>query len=267
MDIESEVILLKAVNEHINDMVNHSLLEIRGKYPEQMIMFHDSPHRTLFFIRLVDFLSSTDAKGPLPKTIFLKGLADICSNPNFSINNSIFELTETVRLFRDWLNNTREIDIWLPSITKDITLKITMLEAIKMSGDISKHNYLRAIGVAEGFQKVLSRSGVNVDITTSLLALSDFQERFGDDVLIYLSSSICEFLNNIRLGIRAYLTYEFQRSYTPVNFGSLDAYEYNIPENIKSDYAKHCYWELMNQLRSKPYMPKFVICNSFKTEY
>ncbi len=70
MDIESEVILLKAVNEHINDMVNHSLLEIRGKYPEQMIMFHDSPHRTLFFIRLVDFLSSTDAKGPCQKQFF-----------------------------------------------------------------------------------------------------------------------------------------------------------------------------------------------------
>lgn len=111
MNIESEIILLKAINEHIDDMVNHSLIEVRGTENSKMVIFHDYPQRSLFFIRLVDFLSCTDARGPLPKTIFLKGLADICDNPNFSVNNSEHELKNTVNSFRTWLNEPRKIDI------------------------------------------------------------------------------------------------------------------------------------------------------------
>ena len=259
--------LLKAIYEHINDMVNHSLIEVQGQMPEQLVMFNDYPHRSLFFIRLVDFLSCTDARGPLPKTIFLKGLADICASPNFSIAESESELKETVLQFRNWLNEMREISIWMPSIDTETTLQITRVEAIKMSGDISKHNYLRSIGVAEEFRKVLQRSGVSVDSTNSLLALGDFQERFGDDVLIYMSSQICEFLNNIRLGIRAYLSYEFKRCLVHHEGGRLGWYTYDIPKEIKSEYSKACYCYLMNEMRSRPYMDRFVVADSFRSEY
>ncbi|EIO3980394.1 hypothetical protein LQK36_004297 [Vibrio vulnificus] len=267
MEVETEIILLKAIYEHINDMVNHSLIEVRGELPQQMVMFHDYPHRSLFFIRLVDFLSCTDARGPLPKTIFLKGLADICESPNFSIAESELELKKTVSNFRHWLNEIRDISIWIPSIDIEATLKITRVEAIKMSGDISKHNYLRSVGVADEFRKVLQRSGISVDSTSALLALGDFQERFGDDVLIYMASHICEFLNNIRLGIRTYLQHEFKRSFTPKGDLWSGAYTYDVPKNIGNKYAVSCYWELMNELRSKPYMEKFIVADSFRSEY
>lgn len=267
MNIESEIILLKAINEHIDDMVNHSLIEVRGTENSKMVIFHDYPQRSLFFIRLVDFLSCTDARGPLPKTIFLKGLADICDNPNFSVNNSEHELKNTVNSFRTWLNEPREIDIWMPSIMTECNLRITRAEAIKMSGDISKHNYLRAIGVAAEFTEILKRSKINIEQTDALLALADFQERFNDDILIYLASHICEFLNNIRYGIRTYLIHEFSRSYTPIENDHFGRYTYKTPESINSKYAIHCYHELLSQFLRKPFMPKFIIDESLRTEY
>ncbi len=45
-----------------------------------------------------------------------------------------------------------------------------------------------------------------------MLALGDFYERFHTDILNYHSSTIAEFLNNIRWGIYEYLQPEFRRS-------------------------------------------------------
>ncbi|MBU2896479.1 hypothetical protein [Vibrio hepatarius] len=267
MEIEKEIILLKAIYEHVNNMVNHSLIEVRGEPPQQTVTFNDYPHRSLFFIRLVDFLSCTDARGPLPKTSFLQGLANICESPNFSIEESESDLKETVSNFRYWLEETCEITIWVHSIDIEVNLKIKRVEAIKMSGDISKHNYLRSVGVAKGFRKVLQRSGVSTDLISALLALEDFQERFGDDVLVYMSSHTCEFLNNIRLGIRTYLQHEFKRSFTPENDGWLGRYSYDVPEKIASKYAVSCYWGLMNELRCNPYMEKFIIADGFRSKF
>jgi len=267
MGMETEVVLLKAIYDHINEMVNYALLEVRGLEPNQMVMFHDATHRTLFYILLVDFLSATDSKGPLPKTIFLQGLEDICNKPNFSKNNSEDNLVAKVKEFRSWLQEIKEIDIWMPSIDHQVTLKITRVDMIKMSGDISKHNYLRAIGVANTLQGILEKSGVKVNESEALLALSDFSARFNEDVLIYLSSHICEFLNDIRLGIYEYLLPEFYRSYVVSDDDSFPIYRYTIPDAIQTEYAKTCYWDLMNHIRSKPYLPRFIVSECFKTEY
>lgn len=149
----------------------------------------------------------------------------------------------------------------------ECNIRITRAEAIKMSGDISKHNYLRAIGVAAKFTEILKRSKINIEQTDALLALADFQERFNDDILIYLASHICEFLNNIRYGIRTYLIHEFSRSYTPIENDHFGRYTYKTPKSINSKYASHCYHELLNQFLRKPFMPKFIIDESLRTEY
>lgn len=264
--IENEVILLRAVYDHIDEMVNFSLLEIQGSDPDSTIMFKDMNQQKLFFILLVDFLSKTDSRGPIKQTSFLGGLAEICGNPSFSINESEADLKQTVEEFRQWLNEEREIDIWMPSISQNLRLPVSRLTAIKMSGDVSKHNYLRAIGVAENLQRILSQVGIELDMETALLALPDFYERFHDDILLYHSSHICEFLNNIRWDIHTYLKPEFNRSYHRSN-DNLARYSYKVPESIKSSYARDCYWELMNELRRIPYMRKFVVSNNFKSVY
>ena len=81
-----------------------------------------------------------------------------------------------------------------------------------MCGDISKHNVLRSVGVAEELQQTLVASGVSVELEDAMLALGDFYERFHMDILNYHSSTIAEFLNNIRWGIYEYLQPEFRRS-------------------------------------------------------
>lgn len=264
--IEQEVIILRNVYDHIGEMVNFSLMDIRGSDPNSMIMFKDMNQRKLFFILLVDFLSVTDKRGPITQTSFLQGLLTVCENPLFSVDGSESNLKETTEKFRDWLKQQKEIDIWMPSISEQVKLTISRLDAIKMCGDVSKHNYLRSIGVAERLKELLEKSGVTVSVEKAMLALPDFYERFHDDILIYLSSHICEFLNNLRWAIHKYLKPEFVNSFHWLDDERF-RYGYVVPDEIKSEYARDCYWELMNELRGDPYMRKFVVSDDFKTEY
>ena len=155
----------------------------------------------------------------------------------------------------------------MPSINCNVDLQLTRVEAIKMTGDVTKHNYLRSIGVAKSLKKILLRSGVEVSCDDALLALPDFYSRFGDDVIFYQSIYICEFLNNIRWGIYEYLLPEYKRSYICLNHEYDGNYKFTIPKSITTDYARTCYWDLMNLIRKKPLMPKFIVSDSFKSEY
>jgi hypothetical protein len=137
---------------------------------------------------------------------------------------------------------------------------------IKLCGNISKHNFLRATGVAEELKEIISQSGVSVGLDDTLLALSDFYERFHTDILNYHASTIAEFLNNIRWGIYEYLQPEFHRS---IVWESRDPpkYRYTYPNGVTSRLAKECYWELMNEVRSPPYVRRFQVTKWLKLRY
>jgi hypothetical protein len=105
-----------------------------------------------------------------------------------------------------------------------------------------------------------------VTIEESLLALTDFYERFHTDILNYHSSTIAEFLNNIRWGIYEYMQPEFHRSIVWES-GDPPKYRYIYPDAVTSRLAKECYWELMNEVRSAPYMRKFTVTKSLKLRY
>lgn len=264
--IEEEVILLRNVYDHIGEMVNFSILDIQDYQGDSLIIFKDMNQRKLFFILLVDFLSVTDKRGPIGKISFLGGLLKVCEFPQLSQKQSEDELRDVAQRFKSWLNEKRTIEIWIPSISKQVSLSISRLDAIKMSGDISKHNYLRASGVAEGLRDILKESGLTISFDQAMLALPSFYERLHDDILIYLSSHICEFLNNIRWAIHRYLRPEFGKSFHRTN-ESIVGYSYAVPAEIKSEYARDCYWELMNELRQEPHIRQFMVSESFKTEY
>lgn len=264
--IEQEVILLRNVYDHIGEMVNFSLLEIQDYQGKSLIMFKDMNQRKLFFILLVDFLSVTDKKGPIEQISFLGGLLKICENPQLVQNQSEKELRDVVQRFRNWLHERRSIEIWIPSINQLVKLSIPRLDALKMTGDISKHNYLRASTVVERLREILKESGIEISFDQAMLVLPEFYERFHDDILIYLSSHICEFLNDIRWAIHKYLRPEFTMSFHRTK-ESIVGYNYIIPPNIRSVYAKDCYWELMNEMRQEPYMKQFVVSEAFKSQY
>lgn len=264
--IEQEVIILKAVKELIDSMVNFELLSLQGNDPDSSISFKSMTHRMFFNIILVDFLSCTDSKGPIKQTSYIGALRKISESPSFDENNSVQHLKTATQGFKNWLEQEVEVDIWLPSINKDTVLKITRFNFLKMTGDISKHNYLRAVGVAAELKDILAKSGVDVEMEEALLALAEFYERFHTDILAYHSSTIAEFLNNIRWGIYYYLQPEFKRSIVWESSDPLK-YRYTYPDDVRSDFAKACYWELMNEVRSEPYMRKFKVTKWLKLRY
>lgn len=96
--------------------------------------------------------------------------------------------------------------------------------------------------------------------------LPEFYDWFHDNIFSYHSSAIAEFLNNIRWGMYDYLRLEFERSFTKDNPSSI-AYRFDIPEECKHYVPKTMYWDLMNAVRSPPYMPRFAITKYLKMRY
>lgn len=264
--IEQEVIILKAAKELIDSMVNFELMSLLGNDPNSKILFESYTHLKFFNIILVDFLSCTTEECPIKKTSYLGGLREIVENPCFDENNSVNNLKVATEEFKGWLEQEVEVDIWLPSIDKDTKLNISRFDFLKMTGNISKHNYLRAISVAKKLKVILSKSGITVDINQALLALAEFYERFHTDILNYHSSTIAEFLNNIRWGIYDYLQPEFNKSIVREG-GDRPKWHYTYPKEIQSEFAKACYDELMNEVLRKPYMRKFKVTKWLKLRY
>lgn len=136
-----------------------------------------------------------------------------------------------------------------------------------MCGNLSKHNFTRAGRVAEKLKDILVNRGISITIEDALLALPGFYERFHKDILNYHGSTIAEFLNNIRWGIYEYLQPEFKRSIEYYGDDNPQKYHFLYPDGMNSEFAKKCYWDLMNEMRSKPFMRRFVVSQSLKGSY
>ncbi len=265
-DIEEEVILLRAVIELINSMVNFEVLNLYGPDPDSEIRFRSMTHQMFFNIILVDFLSYTDKRAFIKQTSYLSALKKISKSPNFDVDGSVNSLSEATHEFIDWLEREVEVQTWLPSIDTETTLRLSRIDFLKMCGDISKHNFLRAIGVAEKLRNALCESGVSIKLDDALIALDDFYERFHDDILNYHGSTIAEFLNNIRWGIHEYLKPEFQRSIVWESRNS-PIYRYTYPKGVTTGFAKECYWKIMNEVRATPWVRRFQITKWAKLRY
>lgn len=113
-------------------------------------------------------------------------------------------------------------------------------------------------------RSLLEASGHPVSEQEGYLAVENFFEWFHDDVFIYHSSQIAEFLNNIRWAIFDCLRPEFSRSWRPVES---PRYTYDIPTGCTEPIARAMYWNLMNRVRGKPWMHRFVVSNAFKQRY
>jgi hypothetical protein len=263
---EEEVILLKAVTELIDSMVNHELLEILGSDPDCQVMFKTMTHHKYFNIVLVDFLSRTDRRASVRQTSYLGALRSISDTPSFDVSRSVTLLAESTRSFTDWLQKEVEVETWFPSINKETVLRIPRIAFLKMCGDISKHNFLRAVGVAEELKDTLQKTGVVISLDDALLALADFYERFHTDISNYHASTIAEFLNTIRWGIYEYLQPEFRRSIVWEG-GDPPKYRYTYPTDVTTRFARECYWELMNEVRSAPYVARFQVTRYLKLRY
>jgi hypothetical protein len=264
--IEEEAAFLRATLDAINSMVNFQVLTLHGDDPESSVQFPTRTHQQYFNIALVDFLSRTDKKAPVKQTSYLGALRQIASAPALSGASSVVALREATSAFVSWLEDEITVDVWFPSINLKAPLRVQRLQYIKMTGDLSKHNLLRSVGVAEDLQQLLQGQGLSVELDAALLALEDFYSWFHDHVLNYHASTIAEYLNNIRWGIYEYLRPEFERS---IVWESRDPpnYRYTYPHEVTSNFGRESYWELMNMVRSEPFMRKFQVTKWQKLRY
>lgn len=254
--IEQEVIVLKASNESIGSMVNHNILILSEGEDGAQAIFKTSIHQRLFNILLVDFLSTSSGDLTGEKISSLDALAKVCEKPSFNHHNSVKSLRRAVTAFTKWLEHEIKVDVWFPSIELEAAVKVQRQEFIKICGDISKHSFYRLDRRAKSLQKILKDNGKEVSKEDALLALDDFYDRFHNDIFTYLGSHLVEKLNNIRWGIQEYLQPEFNRSMTHEGC-TPPRYRYTYPIGVQAEFAKLCYWGLMNDIRATPDMKRF----------
>ncbi|MBN1469878.1 MAG: hypothetical protein JW924_14210 [Fusobacteriaceae bacterium] len=265
---EREIIYLKASIDLLDSMLTSKLFELRGNDPDSQIYFHEELHQKYFFILLIDFLSKSNKMFTGKEFTCLELIKNISESPNFNIDDSISELNITIQTFDSWLDKEVMVNVRLPNIDKECDIKLKRKEFIEVCANISKHNFMRLTGVSGKIREILERNNIKITFKESFLILDDFYERFHNDILNYHSSNIVEMINNVRWGIHEYLLPEFNKSYRKDTSDPRGLhYNYSYPKDIKDEFAKNCYWSLMNFIRRKPLIKKFKSTKLLKLRY
>jgi hypothetical protein len=266
-EIEREAVGLCVCLEAINNIVNHALLDIRSssKYPnESMVYFNSSAQKDLFLIRFLDF-SKEAGNAQLTGTSgsCLVILTLICDSPAIGSVDYAKDLRAAVFELNEWLNFKSSMKLWLPTLDINAELEVSRLEFLTISGNQSKHNLSRLMGVSKLIQNILDRNGYEVAIDHIPLALDDFHEHLQENYFIYHGTWITELLNNIRWSIQTYLAPIYTKCYIK---GMDLSYGYSYPDQLKNEIARMWFWRLMNNVRSGPYIKKFKSPEGFRSQ-
>jgi len=279
VQVEKEAIILNAVWQMIDGMVNWGMFVKHDKTVDTSLLFETSAHMRLFNILLGDFLSLPQKRrgNPLPFGLidppsetresnrsFLFYLRQICEKPQLGGDAEL--IREPLEAFGNWLEGVALVEkVWLPAIDTELDMRIMRMHYIKICGDMGKHSFARLQGNVNRICKVLADNGHPIDEGAGFSVLPDFYDWFHKHVFAYHSSMIAEFLNNLRWGIFYYVRPEFIRSFERVDPAPM--YRFNYPPRVNEPLARQMYWDLMNMARSEPYFPKLTVSRSFKTEF
>ena len=282
-ETEQECIILNSVWEMIDGMVNRAMFVKHDRTEPTNMTFKTREHSRLFIILLRDFLSQPRSHNGQPKPLglnaapskappsdltFLYYLKHVCARPKLA--TSFSDLSACTEAFACWLE--REFlapNVNLHAINVVTDLRIHRYRYIKICGDIAKHNLTRLSWNVDHIRKLLKASGHPVSLEEGYRAVDSFFEWFHDDIFHYHSSQIAEFLNNIRWAIYMYLQPEYVRSYRGDEYRAvhIPTYTYDIPRECTDPVAQAMYWNLMNRVRAKPCMERFVVSDSLKQRY
>lgn len=249
-------------------MVNHGMMKLSDDAASATIQFRNPEAAKLFNIYLRDLLSVVDKHALKPQRSYINALIEICKYPSFR-SNPVDKLYDSVVLFKTWLDTEISVDVYFSNLNMTRNITIKRMEYIKLCGDISVHNITKIWRVVKRVKELLFDSGVDIDENSMAHSVQDFYVWFHDDIFMYHSSWLAEMLNNIRHDIYQYLKVEFERSYLPLpsDGTGLIRYRFDVPLAIKSDFGRHCYWELMNFFRGGLHMPRFVASKYAKMRY
>jgi hypothetical protein len=262
-DLEYEVIGLKVAIDTIDSMVNHQMLQFLGAGSRMETRFPTDSHQKLFYILLTDFLSRKTEASLLPGELsVLEQLGVIVGTPALEKSKSATKLKSAHKVFSEWLAKEVKVEVWASSLNLQLSLPLTRQDIVYFAGNMSKHHFGHLSAVIGKIYKLMDDQ--NRPRHDLIPALESVYEQLHDNILNYHGSAISEMLNNIRWGIHDYLEPEFNRTYRKTD-GIF--YEFEIPEEIKADFARSCYWDLMNSVRGKPYINRFTVNEILKLRY
>lgn len=276
--IEREAIVLAAVLDMIDAMVNRAIFGEPVTHRPTNLLFATSTHRRMFAILLGDFLSLPQARGKNPPPFglnvpspaetgsaktYLRYLRAIAEAPQLASDPSA--LKTAVEAFAIWLDGSLTYPkVWLSDLDIEFDMTVERIWMLKTVGDLSKHNFSRLEGQITRIRDMLKRHNHTVEEGLIYIALPNIEEWLSEDLLVYHASTIAEFLNNIRLSIYAYLRPEFTRAFRR---GEEIHCTFDAPAGIGDGLPLGMYWRLMNALSRPPIFPAFEISTSFKLRY
>lgn len=266
-ETERETIGLCVCLEAINNIVNHALLDVRelSEHPNQsMVYFNSSAHKDLFLIRFLDFAkesSNVQLMGTSGSCLSI--LKSMCDSPAIGSLQDIQLLQAAISELNDWLDFRSTMKLWLPTLDIDANLEVSRLEFLTISGNQSKHNLSRLMGISKVIQAILSRNSYEVPLDDIPLALDDFHEHLQENYFIYYGTWMTEMLNNIRWAMQNYLTPVYSECFIREDDIS---YKYAYPSEIKNEIPKRWFWRLMNNIRTGPYVKKFQSPRGFRDQ-
>jgi hypothetical protein len=263
----------------VDDMVSYEVFSKSHRDTDALLVFRTLTHMRLFSVLLVDFLSQPRAGrgGSLPFDLpqrsetardadrtSLLYLRQVVATPKLGEDTTL--MVDTLNDFSDWLEAEACVrGVWLPSLEATLDFTIRRLELLKICGDIAKHSVLRLDQISTRLRRQLEANGRSIHEWEAYLVLPEFYEWFHGNVFADHSSTIAAYLNDLRLGIFRYLQPEFVRAYHDVE--PRPSYGYHIPPTIVTPLAKAMYWELMNKVRARPWMPRFEVSPCVRTRY
>lgn len=265
-DADKEIIILTAACDLIDEMVNYSMFCEDWEPTWSNVLFRTAEHAVLFNIRLSDFLSApqpskaTEQQMPFgldpakPQVFgsdgsFLFYLKSVSKTPTLASYSA--DLERAVQALASWLDGETIIkNAWFPTIQKEVSLRIPRHEALKITGNIGKHNFTRLAVDANKIKTIMGKHGIQLVGGQEYLILGEFQDWFHDHAFIYQSSHISEQLNTLRWEIYRYLK--------PIPFSTV-----KISENFFVEGQKR----ILEQLSKRhPPVPPFTVDQSFKTQ-
>jgi hypothetical protein len=264
--IEEESIVLKAIWDLAQDCMNYSIFCNFSDPANVTLLPNTRNDLRLFNILVGDFLSvpkaGTLGLPGIPATAhgadrtYLAYLRRVVSNPQLARGRERL-IAEPTERFAAWLEADFTVEnVWLSNVSIELDMTMTRLESIKICSNIAKHNFSRLSTDVDKIRAILARNGRSVTEEEAYILLPDFYEWFHTHIFAYHTSQIGEMLNNVLWGMYDYLLNEFARAYRKTKPDDIE-YRYDVPREIREGLAKAMYWDLMNDVRRKPYMPRF----------
>ena len=254
--IEKEVLILNSVLEATSDLMSTSLV---SPFARDGIVTEVKPKdnlgKRLFAIILLELVSDLDTKFFKAKRSALEYLIEIGQAPKLGGKQLGKRMAKAAQGFQNWLD--KEFDYEFDSaMGQRIKVRFTRKEVISFCGNFQKHFCYRLGSVAKKMSTIYARAGSPISGLESLNLLEDVQTWLYDDVFAYHFTKICEHVSTVNNAIEAYLMNVYKKRFKRIDE---TFYKYTMPRDIKSDFVKWQYYELLNKIRRGHRRPAMIV--------